>query len=373
MKTLIICETIFCDNETDKTILNTYFDRFIYTIKSMNIAINNSSSSFDTKWFIYISSDKIEFIKKLNNIISNNINISIIVYEHTYELYNISKNSHIDKIKSPNKSTPKLRDNFFKKAFRTINYSNYSYFIRCCLDDDDLVNLFYFENIYRYLNFVNIKFTTDVVGLALSNTNIVYIGEKIEVNNVRLSKALTGNKYYYFKSIEKLHKFSPYGFPENIDKEINEQSQKNESISYSFVNNVYTNLNYIRWGNNLSNQSKSELIIKHNYSYQLEDLHDLIKNEEIYLSETKLKIFGKIDNDLINFGINGDCYCQNNDYIAYYIYIDKIPVYKTSYKLRYFSDTIKLIHEYTSKEIIIKAFVKRGGKVIETIHKRIYK
>lgn len=370
-KTLIILEILFCDNEQDNDIIKIYFERFKLCLESINQS-NYYSNNFDCHLILYISDDKTEYIDKLSKIVLEfRIPCTVIHYKHRYNLYTKSTQDHIDRIKNPNRS-PILRDDLFKYAGLDEKINLYDTIIRTALDDDDAIPRWHFDNVFYTANSYYNNNTEENTMIAFTNLNIVYLyDDNIIVENVEVNKAINGNKFYVVKDKSRLYELSPWSIPDIIDEDVQNTFLLNQGIRLLFVKNIMPGAYYLRWGKNLSNNNKSALIEKVNYSREIKNIETLILGSEIFFCpKTSLKISSFITNDTIFFSTNADKLGLKNYHLAFYIYLNNQVIYKLGYSRNINGSQKISISEGVYK---VKAFLKQDNVVIATaITNKVY-
>lgn len=242
-ETLVFIETLFCDVEKNEKILDRYFSYLVMQIK-MFLKWNFICQ---VKWVVNISSDKIGYIKRLNELASGSDSLVVNVYKHL-DSYEVGKK--IDLNVKPNLFGDRY-DSIFNKFIDNshIDCSN-KFIVRVGLDDDDFISEDHILKLLLAVNKYKKNALTEEIYIGFLDVNIVYhsIDGSSKVDSVVMSKCMTGNRFSVsYSSIPK----SPFSITEDFLEKI-----KNGVPNYYLFDSTYPTFYYNRHGINLSKNNK---------------------------------------------------------------------------------------------------------------------
>ena len=267
----VAVETVFCDSETRRDVLDKYASYLIAQIESIS-----RSCSFGFVWFIHVSADKDLHIKLFNEkirLLNAADFIKVNVYEHPENGYE-GGSSNIDKIVKPNVTDARRREGLFRSALTMlpVEWTNYAgIFIRGVVDDDDFLSP-------RVINRVQEDVISNL-GRSVGDGNI-FIGYK----RVAISYFCVGSPYFLCQDVEFDRvicgaKFSAglggwnasaFSIPENHSDML---SIGGLEVPYVIVETDFPVVSYNRTFGNLSSNSKA-FFCRHVYRTRLLSSHD---------------------------------------------------------------------------------------------------
>lgn len=274
---IILLETLFCDTETDELILDRYISFF-----EVLICLVSMQTYKNYRWIIHISSDKSNFISKLDLLIEQlNMTPFVVlnVYSHPNEGYDNKSETHIMRINCPNRTFPHLRDGLFNQGLNKLDFDpslHKSWIIRLGIDDDDFISTSHFERIVKLLKNNAHKKTGDdqefVFGLRTITCAYYRPSGAVTVEKVVFDRIVHGSKFSAkYRSVPT----SPFPIKERFD----EYTETSNHIYLDVDDELYT-FSYNRHGNNFSTQKKNnfyrEVRQKVEYKSQKEYLKSLL-------------------------------------------------------------------------------------------------
>lgn len=271
-KTLVLLETIFCDNESDPEILGKYFARFELTVASLARQEVPNGTSFRAT--VYLSDGKGEWGLRVRDLITSaqedaapGVELRLHEYSHPEIGYPEGDATRVDWAKNPNKHSP-YRERLFEAAHTDVDLESLDRLLRVTIDDDDLWLPWHIRNLVdiarsaRQDERVGWK---GVLAIGLLDTNVAYVGEdSVIVETLALERTLTGDKFYVIDEpaqLDTLRPYSPWSIPEVMDKNQRRLLEK-RGIGLFAARNYAPSFVYMRWGQNLSIQRKDGFIIR---------------------------------------------------------------------------------------------------------------
>lgn len=282
-RTLLLVETMFCDNEQDPAVLDTYFERFRLCLSSLqSLKIPEGAECLVT---IYMSTDKQRYIDEVLLLLENGAaasRLSIRVHQYTHPTDGYPGPDRIDWLKSPNKHAP-YRDRLFAEAHRDIGYGAYDRLIRLAIDDDDIFLPHHGSNILAMADAAQADAPdADVVILGPLRTFIAYVSEDgVDLEEVEMRRSLTGNKAFVIRDPQRVDpgNLSPWSAPELMTA-VQAKSATGRGQQLRPVHANAPSFVYMRWGQNLSSHRKDFHITEALSARHLAAVSDLLSIEE---------------------------------------------------------------------------------------------
>lgn len=277
---LFTVETIFCDNESDLEIRRLYLTRWLKSLSWM--AKVEIPSRVDLYHFLYISSDKIEEIKVITDLLNNfepsvRERFKLVEYRHPAEGYSVNTQKHPDSIKNPNKVAPR-RDDLFKKAWGKLPEITAERVIRATLDDDDFWLPWQVEEMVRVADLAFEEET--IIGVGLRKACIAYVQEH-RGDVVEMTHHMNGNKFYLssMKLWERQSELSPWSIPEDFSEQnVARMARAGVRLKTSASNRP--GWIYGRWGSNLSLHDKTRYYARRYFAFPFSDEDNLVFEAE---------------------------------------------------------------------------------------------
>lgn len=300
-RTLVLLETMFCDNERDEKVLATYFERFKLSLASL--LAQKIPEDAELLVTIYISSDKQEWIRRTRRIVeaashSPRARYRIHEYDHPTEGY--PQRDHIDWKKNPNKQAP-YRSDHFVKAHSDVQFQEYGRMLRAAIDDDDVMLSFHIGSMLRMADAAQEEYKNDeIIALGPLRTYIGYVEEaEVHFEDVEMRRSISGNSFLLIKnpSVANLASLSPWSIPEVMDVYQGTLAQS-RGIRLSYVRGHCPGLAYMRWGYNLSAHRKDFHVLQKHAEFTLgevEEIHASAQCEDLHKERFS---FGLLSPDL---------------------------------------------------------------------------
>ncbi len=384
MTALIINETLFCDTETDEEVLSLYFSRFQRLIQSWSA---QKTADADTDWrlinVVYVSEDKAAWVEAIKLALTQspahpNIQHHLQTYRHPDKGYDFGPGAHIDQIKNPNK-TSKFRDTLTRQA--TPHIRNHKWFqtaafvARTYIDDDDLVAPHHFDNIAAQSAQGLAQHRESVYAFSFADAFICYSRENgVELNAVKFKTPPVGTKVIAFRDKDKFDSISPLSIHDRVDELAHAQFAE-RGIYLTLVENGNPSWCYMRRGNNLSQQDKSNFLSSvHSMATlpteddvlpYLSDLPSINYESHEFLPATTLVGRCRISANSIYASSNFEALRKDGDQVSYYLYRNGVKCAEIPYSAEGtplpFPDIALDAGKYR-----LKVFIKRNGEVIDT-------
>ncbi|MCT1834426.1 heparinase II/III-family protein [Kocuria palustris] len=281
VRTLVLLETMFCDNEKDPAVLAEYFSRFSLCLRSlMALQVPRWTEVVVT---IYMSADKSEYVRAVHDILADlrearglRLRIRVVEYDHPAEGY--PENSRIDWLKSPNKHAP-YRDDLFRRAHESLELATFDQMIRMAIDDDDLMLPTHIETMVDLAHRVLADAPgTDVVVMGPLRTYVAYVGDDgVQLEDVEMRRSLTGNKSFVIRnpSMDAIDGLSPWSVPELMTA-VQRSAAQARGQQLRPVHGNRPGFVYMRWGQNLSSHRKDFHITTTTSTHRLAAPADLL-------------------------------------------------------------------------------------------------
>lgn len=300
-RTLVLLETMFCDNEQNEEVLAQYFERFKLSLRSLlKQKVPADSELLVT---IYMSSDKQEWIRRVRRILnftshSPRARYRICEYDHAPDGY--PQRDHIDWLKNPNKQAP-YRSQHFVDAHSDIRMSGYGRLIRAAIDDDDLMLDHQVTSLVEMAVAAEKEYPEDhLIALGPLRTLIGYVEDSgVRFEDVDMRRSMGGNRCLVVKDpgAVDLAPLSPWSLPEVMDLNQGAVAEK-RGIRLSYVRGHRPGLLYMRWGSNLSAHSKSMHVLEKHSEFSIERVEDILEELQLDMPEQGALSFGLLAPDL---------------------------------------------------------------------------
>ena len=261
---LLWLDTILCDAEDDRQVIDRYFKRFLLTLET--IGNQDIPPETDFRFVVNLSRDKYSYVPLMEAALdrwnsSLRASARIHLYDHPPDGYGVSSDSHIDRIKNPNKQ-PGRREDLFAAAVKGEDFRRYQAVIRISMDDDDLYAAGHLRQISFLADALLDSHPQQVSAVGLYRQNLATVAPTvISFRDVDFSRVIPGNKFYIIPAscYPEIARYSPWSIPELIDEDAVEQFAES-SINLLLVRNNEPTFVYMRRAQNLSGQSKSAYI-----------------------------------------------------------------------------------------------------------------
>jgi len=386
---IIIIETVFCDTETNAEIIATYYERLLTCIDSVKSQIVDSSCGI--AHIVYISEDKNEYVRRVRDIAdkvnTDKFKLLVSTYRHPAEGYPFPAGSHVDLVKTPNR-TPGYRDRLFKRGLEQVaknfDVENAQHIVRIALDDDDLWAPWHAYEINIVAAELLESTKKEIIAIGLVDGYIAYIAEgSCMLSTVRFNRCLTGNKFIASRDVNKILTLSPWGIHDWLDTGSKRDFETEHNGYLSIVSTGIPSFCYFRRGFNLSQQSKDWCIEQKISDSQFKtesELISFIQNARSNygprklaekINQEKLKIAARLKGNRIRFTTNFSSMKSPGDVIAYYLLKDGARVDSLPYDAD--RDAAEFSARHGSGAYRIKAFLKKDGAVTETAMSTIVK
>lgn len=373
-KIAVISETIFCDSESNFSVLDVYFERLV---KCLHSIANLDISGFDYRHILYISGDKSTHIEKIQNLNFAGLGDRLVVikYEHPEEGYNLP-GDHIDLIKNPNRS-PGYRDKLF--AMVGLDFEDYDFIIRIAIDDDDLWLPWHIKNIVEYVGdkYFNVEYSEKFIhGIGILNSYIAYVAsDKCIVEKVELNRFICGNKFYVSNDWGWISKWSPWSFPDLVDDAVVLKFRSRHGIQLNSLSTNDPGFIYVRRGSNLSVQNKDWCVSKKDDVITISGEDELLSLPRRFICEG-LREINTEDVSLLNIEFRdskifyrlkfnkGD----KNKKFAFYLYGDGVAVNK-----KFYSNFSEGFFDYfvANGDFVVVGFVRDEFGKIERVRSKM--
>ncbi|MGP9707002.1 hypothetical protein [Brachybacterium sp. AOP24-D1-21] len=386
-RTLVLLETIFCDYESDPEILGNYFSRFELTVTSLSRQEVPEGVTFRTT--IYLSTDKGEWGDRVRALVaraqeaaSPRVEIRIHDYTHPEIGYPEGDPTRVDWAKNPSKHSP-YREQLFEAAHNDVDRNSLDRLLRVTIDDDDIWLPWHVKNLVE----VAARAREDervswdgVLAIGLLDVNLGYTGEGgVALETLALERTLTGDKYYVIDKpaeLETLWPYSPWSIPEVMD--LNQKRRlEQRGIGLYAVRNYVPSFVYMRWGQNLSIQRKDGLIIRTLGRTPVASpaaLLDLTPDEVPHVDAPlwfgilrgRLSVEARRNGTTVDVFTSFDDIALPDSEVCYYLMqgAEKVGMLPYSRKGR-------VMFRNVPPGVKVRAYHKRGGKVVERIDSRL--
>ncbi|MDJ0351345.1 hypothetical protein [Pseudarthrobacter sp. PH31-O2] len=216
--------------------------------------------------------------------------IHLVPYEHPRQGYGYSSGSHADLYKNPNRHAPHTI-HLFDKALLQIAPIDSHRLIGIGLDDDDIWQPWQVVKMARAASAAYEQFPSEkLFVLGLQNSYLCYVGEQIEVDDVRLKRILTGNKFIVGSTaeLETLRFCSPWSIPE-VFNENSQDRMRRVGLRMLETSENRPGWVYMRWGDNYTQARKDSYYEEFFGTQKLTDIHEvLVLNQSTKDSDVKL-------------------------------------------------------------------------------------
>ncbi|KAA9393093.1 hypothetical protein FCK90_14040 [Kocuria coralli] len=374
-RTLVLIETMFCDNEQDENVLATYFERFKISLSSL--LAQQIPDNAELLVTIYISSDKQKWIHRTRRIIesashSPRARYRIHEYDHPAEGY--PQRDHIDWLKNPNKQGP-YRGGHFTAAHSDIRFEEYGRLIRAAIDDDDLMLRHHVGSLVRMATAAQAEFPDDpIMALGPLHTYIGYVeGAHVRFQDVDMRRSMGGNRCFVIArpSEVDLVPLSPWSIPEIIDIYQGFVAEK-RGFRLSYVREHSAGLVYMRWGSNLSAHMKDIHVLEKHGEFTLDRVEDILAldgaqaegdNDMTFgLLAPDLRLTVKRSGDRVNVVTNFDKLRLRNAQICFYLMSGGKRV-----AVRGYSEVARATFPQAPGKVQIIGFIRFQGEIIARV------
>lgn len=280
VRTLLLIETMFCDNEHDPEVLDTYFERFRLCLRALQrLEVPPAAEILVT---IYFSTDKekhLEQTRRLLAAVALPEGVRIRLHEYTHPAEGYPGDDRIDWVKSPNKHAP-FRDRLFAQAHRDVDFGGFERLIRMAVDDDDVLLPHQARNMLGMAAAAEAEAPeVDVIVLGPLRTYVAYVdGEAVDVEEVDMRRSLTGNKAFVIRrpGTTEFGQLSPWSAPELMTA-VQARSIRARGQQLVPVHGNEPGFVYMRWGQNLSAHRKDFHTVRTRSRRHLDRLDEVLE------------------------------------------------------------------------------------------------
>ncbi|MEW1978946.1 heparinase II/III family protein [Kocuria palustris] len=370
-RTLVLLETMFCDNEHDPQVLADYFSRFELCLASLSaVRIPAGAEMVVT---VYISTDKTQYRAAVQRILEESrgtrdrgLRFQIVDYDHPREGY--GDDERIDWLKSPNKHAP-YRDELFRKAHGSFTLTDFDQLLRMAIDDDDLFLPGHIETMVDLASMALADAPgTDVVVLGPLRTYVAYIDGDVQLHDVEMRRSLTGNKAFVVRNPthEKVQGLSPWSVPELMTA-VQRAAVHSRGQELRPVHGHRPGFVYMRWGQNLSAHRKDFHITQTHATHRLESPADLLSFvEEPVTAELGFEIVpldlratARRIGDSVTVTSNFDKLRAGGGHVCFQVYHGATRIASTPYSKRGSAR-----FEEVPRGSVIRGFVRLDGEIV---------
>lgn len=260
---VVLSESVFADIEERPEKLDLFLNYYRLTLRS----IANQEPVQGTRFvhFTHISRDKVNTVislaKEINrlNATSKFATLYLNVFEHPEEGYLKPNNGHIDQVMRP--SLFNGRPEFlFDRAFLSLaepELKNKGFFIRVCIDDDDLWMPYAIEEMVKQG-----KALLDMPGrdnrcVGISNQFLYYPLDGGRLDSVDMRMVMPGSKFNVAEKWTAILSRHPWMLPESFSSNVARQMRARK-VDISVARNARPILIYVRRHGRLSAMTKFE-------------------------------------------------------------------------------------------------------------------